>query len=68
MWVTLPFNPVWAKNVAKTIRKFLNGDNWNEIFSQGFFGTNLIDKIRNAQIAWYNDLQPHVFQVQKLSK
>ena len=69
MWVTFPFHPVWAKHMAKAIRKFLNDDNWNATSSQGFEGhQNLIDKIRNAQIAWYTYLQPHVFQIQKLSK
>ena len=68
MWVTVPFHPVWAKHIAKAIRKFLNDDNWNAILSQGFEGhQNFIDKIRNAQIAWYNYLQPHVFEVQMLS-
>ena len=58
-----------AQHVAKAIRQFSSDDYWNAILSQGIEEhPNLIDKIRNAQIAWYNYLQLHVFQVQKCSK
>ena len=69
MWVTFPFHPVRTKHFAKAIRNFLNDDNWNAILSQGFeVHQKLLDKIRSAQIAKCNYLQPHVFQIQNPSK
>ena len=53
MWVTFPFHPVWATHVAKAIRRFLKDEHWSVIQSQEEH-QEVIDKIKNTQIAWYN--------------
>ena len=69
MWVTSPYHPDWATHVAKAIRKFMHDESWSTIHFQGFEGhQHLMEKITNVHPAWYNFLQPPVFQVQGMTK